>query len=358
MLNVTQSYLPSKKKYKSYVDDIYSSCHLTNSGPLQKELERRLESYLGVKHVICVANGSVALQVAYKALELRGKVITTPFSFAATSSTLVWEGLEPVYCDIDENTLNLDPNLLESLIDDYTSCILPVHVFGNPCDVENIGKIASEHNLKVIYDAAHAFSVNYLNKSLFSYGDISTVSFHATKIFHTIEGGAIITQCDEIAAKVKRLINFGLEDGKLVDSLGTNAKMNEFEAAMGLCVLDEIEHIKAARRELLLAYNTFLPKYIGRQALISGASELLSYMPVIFKDEKELISVKDALEKNDIYPRRYFYPSLDTIYHTCSMNVQSKSRCVSKRILCLPFYAGMTVEQVKMISAIVSGVLE
>ncbi len=206
MINVTKAFLPNKEKYQSYVDRIFDSGWLTNNGVLVQELEARLKEHLGVKHLICVANGSLALQLAYKALGLKGEVITTPFSFAATTSTLAWEGLKPVFADIDPHSFNLDPKNIESLITKNTSAIVPVHVFGNPCQVEAIQAIADKHNLKVIYDAAHAFGTNYTNQnghtqSVLNYGDISTISFHATKLFHTIEGGAVITNDDELARK-------------------------------------------------------------------------------------------------------------------------------------------------------------
>ncbi|MBE0421182.1 DegT/DnrJ/EryC1/StrS family aminotransferase [Pseudoalteromonas nigrifaciens] len=247
MIPVTKSYLPNKKKYKTYIDRIYDSGWLTNNGSLLKELEQRLKEYLGVKHIILVANGSLALQLAYKSLELKGEVITTPFSFAATTSTLVWEGLKPIFADIDPNSFNIDTNLIEKNITPETSAIVPVHVFGNPCNVEKIQEIAQKHNLKVIYDAAHAFGTEYKGQSVLNYGDISTLSFHATKLFHTIEGGAVITNDDELAQKIRLLMNFGIVSPVKVNSLGTNAKMNEFEAAMGLCVLDEIDLVKSER---------------------------------------------------------------------------------------------------------------
>lgn len=203
MITVTKSYLPNKAKYQAYVDRIFENGWLTNNGSLLQELESRLKNYLGVKHLILVANGSLALQVAYKALELKGEVITTPFSFAATTSTLAWEGLTPVFADIDANTFNIDPKLIEAQITPNTSAIVPVHVFGNPCEVEAIQAIAAKHQLKVIYDAAHAFGVNYKDQSVLNYGDISTLSFHATKLFHTIEGGAVITNDDALAKRIR-----------------------------------------------------------------------------------------------------------------------------------------------------------
>mgnify|MGYP000261033012 CR=1 FL=1 len=248
MINVTKSYLPNIEKYKSYIDEIYKTAWLTNQGPLVQKLEKRLAQYLGVKNIVLVSNGTIALEIAYRALDLKGEVITTPFSFVATTSSLVTNRLTPIFVDIDEKTFNLNPKNIEKKITSRTSAILPVHVFGNACEVEEIKKIANKHNLKVIYDAAHAFDVKYKDKSLLSYGDISTLSFHATKLFHTIEGGALIINDDSLLEKVRYLINFGIKNQEEIPHLGTNAKMNEFEAAMGLCILDDIENIKNSRK--------------------------------------------------------------------------------------------------------------
>jgi dTDP-4-amino-4,6-dideoxygalactose transaminase len=240
MIPVTRPYLPSRERLDKYIDRIYESAWLTNRGPLLQELESRLSEFLDVQHVILVANGSLALQLAYKALELTGEVITTPFTFLATSSTLVWEGLTPVFADISPESLNLDPKKIEALISKKTSAIVPVHVYGNPCDVEAIQSLADKHGLKVIYDAAHAFGVRFKGRSILKYGDVSILSFHATKIFHTIEGGAVVTNDPKIAERLRQLINFGLSGPETIERAGTNAKMNEFEAAMGMAVLDEM----------------------------------------------------------------------------------------------------------------------
>jgi len=229
MIPVTKAYLPNKRKYKSYVDRIFDSGWLTNNGSLLHKLEQRLADHLGVKNIICVANGSLALQVAYKALDLKGEVITTPFSFAATTSTLVWEGLTPVFADIHPSCFNLDPNNIKQLITENTSAILPVHVFGNPCQVEAIQAIADKHNLKVIYDGAHAFGTEYTDQNgetqvVLNHGDISTISFHATKLFHTIEGGAVITNDDELARKIRLLINFGITGPTTIESVAPTPK--------------------------------------------------------------------------------------------------------------------------------------
>jgi dTDP-4-amino-4,6-dideoxygalactose transaminase len=341
MVNVTKTYLPNKEKYKKYVDEIYDSGQITNNGALLQELEKRLAEHLGVKYLICVANGSLALQVAYKALDLKGEVITTPFSFAATAGTLAWEGLKPVFADIDVKSYNLNPDNIESLITDQTSAIVPVHVFGNPCEVEQIQEIADKHNLKVIYDAAHAFGSKYKGKSVLNYGDISTISFHATKLFHTIEGGAIITNDDELAKKIRLLINFGILSPTVIDSVGTNAKMNEFEAAMGLCVLDEIEIIKKQRAEIWKNYQTNLLGLVTFQKWNKHGQNNCAYVPVLFENEAQLLKAEVNLKENNIVARRYFYPSLDTLDYLQSKQVCKHSKDIASRILCLPIYPGL-----------------
>lgn len=347
---VTRPYLPSKEKFKKYIDRIYEQQWLTNNGPLVQELELRLEKYLGVKHVIAVANGSLALQVAYKALDLKGEVITTPFSFAATSSTLVWEGLTPVFCDIEPDTYNIDPKLIKLLVTPNTSAILPVHVFGNPCNVESISLIAREKKLNVIYDAAHAFDVLYKGESILNYGDVSTVSFHATKLFHSIEGGAIITKSDELAEKVRKLINFGIVDVDNIHPMGTNAKMNEFEAAMGLCVLDDIESIKSERKEYEDLYQSLLGGFCKTQSKSKDSITNSAYFPVVFESEELATRLKSLLENNGIFSRRYFYPSLDEVYNVSNCE---NSRILSRRILCLPIYNGLGRDNVIRISNII-----
>ena len=345
MIPVTKSYLPNKTKYKAYIDRIYDSGWLTNNGSLLKELEQRLKEYLGVKHIILVANGSLALQLAYKSLELKGEVITTPFSFAATTSTLVWEGLKPIFADIDPNSFNIDTNLIEKNITPETSAIVPVHVFGNPCNVEKIQEIAQKHNLKVIYDAAHAFGTEYKGQSVLNYGDISTLSFHATKLFHTIEGGAVITNDDELAQKIRLLMNFGIVSPVKVNSLGTNAKMNEFEAAMGLCVLDEIDLVKSERAKIWQKYLSELPyDRLSFQQWNDDSFNNHAYAPVLFNSEIELLNTEIKLKENGIFPRRYFYPSLDTLEYLKSDRICVISRSIASRILCLPIYPGLSAE--------------
>jgi dTDP-4-amino-4,6-dideoxygalactose transaminase len=354
MINVTKTYLPDINKYKKYIDEIYANGWITNNGPLVKKLERRLAEYLGVKNIVLVSNGTVALEIAYRVLGLEKFVITTPFSFVATTSSLVANGLLPIFSDINKETLNIDPKQIESNITPNTSALLPVHVFGNACEVEKIEDIAKKYSLKVVYDAAHAFGVKYKGKSLLNYGDISTISFHATKLFHTIEGGALIINDDELVEKARYLINFGIKNEEEIPHLGINAKMNEFEAAMGLCILDDIDKIIEKRKFLWENYYSKLKDYLTFQKLNENITSYnYSYCPVIFKNEKQLLKIKKALNKNNIFPRRYFYPSLDTLSYIEPKQYCKNSRNISKRILCLPlFYDLKEKEQNKIIKII------
>lgn len=339
MINVTKTYLPDQEKYKQYVDEIYANGWVTNNGPLVQKLEIRLAEYLGVKNIVLVSNGTVALEIAYRTLGLKGFVVTTPFSFVATTSSLVTNGLLPIFADINPRTFNIDPDKIEASITPNTSAILGVHVFGNACEVEKIEKIAQKYNLKVVYDAAHAFDVDYKKASVLNYGDISTLSFHATKLFHTIEGGALIINDDDLVQKARYLINFGIQNAESIPELGTNAKMNEFEAAMGLCVLDDLEQIKESRKMIIERYCTELAGLAQFQEQNENASENYSYFPIILQSEEQLLKVQKALNEKDIFPRRYFYPSLDTLLYIEPKQECKISRDISKKILCLPVYA-------------------
>ncbi len=357
MINVTKTYLPNKEKYKKYVDEIYDNGWVTNNGPLVKKLEKRLAEYLGVKNVVLVANGTAALEIAYRTLDLKGFAITTPFSFVATTSSLVTNGLLPIFADIDPQTLNIDPVNIETQITSHTSAIVPVHVFGNACDVEAIDKIAKKHNLKVIYDAAHAFGVQYKNQSILNYGDISTLSFHATKLFHTIEGGALIINDDELVQKARYLINFGIENAESIPELGTNAKMNEFEAAMGLCMLDEMEIVLQKRKEVYERYEEALTDVVTLPKHNKHATQNYGYFPIILKDEVKLKEVQKALKEEGVFPRRYFYPSLDTLAYIEPKQYMPHSRDISSRILVLPMYPELTQnEQMQIINIVMSSI--
>lgn len=353
MIHVTKTFLPNKEKYQSYVDKIFEAGWITNNGPMVKELEKRLATFLGVKNIVLVSNGTVALEIAYRTLELKGFVITTPFSFVATTSSLVTNGLLPIFCDINSKTLNMDYKKIETLITPNTSAILPVHVFGNACDVEEIQEIANKHNLKVIYDAAHAFGVTYKDKNVLNYGDISTLSFHATKLFHTIEGGALIINDDELVQKARFLINFGIDGVESVKELGTNAKMNEFQAAMGLAVLDEIEAVQNKRKEDFEYYEKYLKNLVDFQLLNVNSKHNYSYCPILLENERKVLEIKEALAKSNIFPRRYFYPSLDTLPYIEPKQYCEISRDISTRILCLPMsYELLQSEQDTIISII------
>ena len=267
MIPVCKPFLPNKYRYLELVDEIFSSGQITNNGRLVQKLENELKNFLGVRNVICVANATLGLQLSYKALGITGNAITTPFSFAATASSLVWENIAPKFVDINKDTFNIDATNIETAIDSRTSAIVPVHVYGNPCNVEKINAIANEHNLRVVYDAAHAFNVSTKDssesKNIMTYGDASIVSFHATKIFQTVEGGAIITQNDELAQKCRKMINFGLDAEKNIAVLGTNIKMNEFQAAMGLCNLEVYHEINAKRKKI---FERYVDKLTGKYA--------------------------------------------------------------------------------------------
>jgi dTDP-4-amino-4,6-dideoxygalactose transaminase len=358
MINVTKSYIPNKEKYKEYVDDILNSAWLTNNGKYVQELEKRLETYLGVKNIVLVSNGTLALQIAYRALALTGEVITTPFTFVATTSSLVWEGLKPIFVDIDKESYCMNSLEIEKSITDKTSAICPVHVFGNACDVETIDKIAKKNNLKVIYDAAHAFDVNYKGNSILNYGDVSTLSFHSTKMFHTIEGGALIIRDDDVYKKVKLLINFGISGPDKIECLGINSKMNEFQAAMGLCILDEFERIKENRKCRYIYYRENLKSNLKFQVLNDNCEWNYSYLPIELKDENELVKVKDALNRNGIFPRRYFYPSLESLNYIIETYNVPNSSSLSKRILCLPFYDSLDYKDIDNICNIINDAVE
>ena len=353
MINVTKTYLPNKERYQKYVDEIYANGWITNNGPLVNKLEKRLAAYLGVKNIVLVANGTAALEIAYRTLDLKGYAITTPFSFVATTSSLVTNGLKPIFADIDPNTLNIDPKKIEALITPNTSAIVPVHLFGNACDVESIDKIAKKHDLKVVYDAAHAFAVRYKGESILNYGDISTLSFHATKLFHTIEGGALIINDDSLVEKARYLINFGIEDTESIPELGTNAKMNEFEAAMGLCMLEEMEMISQKRKAVYDKYEEELHGLVKFQVQNPDSTQNYGFFPIVLQDEEQTLKLQKALNEQQIFPRRYFYPSLDTLSYIEPKQYAPVARDISNRILALPLYPELDKDdQMKIINIV------
>lgn len=341
MIHVTKTFLPDKKTYLTILDKAWEAGWITNRGQLVLELENKLKQFLNVRHVLAMANGTLPLQLSIKALGLKGEIITTPFSYIATTSSIVWEGCTPVFVDIHPEYLTVDESKIEAAITDETSAILATHVFGNPCDVEAIQAIADKHDLKVIYDAAHCFGVNYKEQSIFNYGNISTCSFHATKIFHTGEGGALFCSNQELYKVLFYHHNFGHKGKEAFQGLGINAKMSELQAAMGLAVLPYMQNHKILRKNIVDTYNTTLPLQLLK--IREHCEWNYSYYPVIFKSEGQLLHVEKALNKARIYPRRYFYPSLNTLdyikYQDCPI-----SESIASRILCLPLYVGLSKE--------------
>lgn len=341
---VTKTFLPPLEEYEKYLEHIWSDNQLTNQGPLIKKLEDKLKKYLNVKYLQIVTNGTLALQIALESLDINeGEIITTPFTYVATISSILWQKCIPVFVDINPKTLCIDPVKIEQAITKKTKAILPVHVFGNPCEVEKIKKIADKHNLKTIYDGAHAFGVKYKNKSLFNYGDISICSFHATKLFHTIEGGCLITNKKEIDQKIDLIKRFGhYGDNHLC--LGLNAKASEFQAAMGLCNLKYVNKIIKLRKEKFKLYDKYLKNKFQTLQINQNIKPNFSYYPIILKTEKETLKIIKKLNDKQIYPRRYFYPSLNTLKY-----IKDKQKCpisedISKRILCLPLYTDLKKE--------------
>lgn len=356
MTYVSKIYMPDKEKFKSYIDGIYESGWLTNNGPLVQELEKKLEAYLGVKNLLCVSNGTDALQLAYLLLGEKGKeVITTPFSFVSTTSAIVAEGLTPVFADIDKETYNLDPKNVEKAINENTCAIAPCHVFGNACDIEAIDTIAKEHDLKVIYDASHAFDVKYKGKHILGYGDISVVSFHATKIFHTIEGAAIVIKDDALYEKAKVMRSYGVDGPDSVGMLGMNSKINEVQAAMGLCMLEEEDKIFADRRKSHEFYTQQLANYVHLQKKSDEATQSYSYFPVVFKSEEEMKKVRAALLEQEIAARQYFKPSLDTLPYIECDAVMENSRDIASRILVIPMHSNVEALVSKIIIETLEG---
>jgi dTDP-4-amino-4,6-dideoxygalactose transaminase len=354
MINVTRSFLPPREEYEQYLDRIWESHWLTNNGPLVKELESKLKEYLGVQFLQFTSNGTIAIQIALKALGIKGKVITTPFSYVATTSTILWEGCEPVFVDIDPQTLCIDPELVEQAIDEDTQAVLATHVYGLPCDVVRLEAIGRKYGIKIIYDAAHAFGCRYKGRSLLDYGDVATCSFHATKVFHTVEGGCVITHDEALDREVALKKSFG-HIGDEHFTLGINGKNSEFHAAMGLAVLPHMQEIIAERKRITETYDQLLQGLpVWRPALPEGLEYNYAYYPVLFENEDTLLKVVEALKQYEIIPRRYFWPSLDDLpYLKTNINCFT-SEDISSRILCLPFYNGITIDIQTRIIKIIS----
>lgn len=353
MIPVTKPFLPLKKDYDLLIEGVWKRQWLTNNGPLLRDLEIKLSKHLCVDNLLFVSNGTIALQLAIKALGLKGEIITTPFTYVATTSSIVWEGCIPVYVDIDKNSLNIDSSKIEAAITENTTAIIATHVYGNPCDVEAIKKIADKYNLKVIYDAAHSFGVKVDGKSIFEYGDVSTCSTHATKLFHTTEGGFVVTKDLNLFKKMDYMRNFGHDGPEKYHGLGINGKNSEFHAAMGLANLKHITAIHDQRKKLTERYHLMLKKFNGIIPLWHKKSvSNYAYYPIIFKSEETLLKCIDALKTNEIFGRRYFYPSLATSLPYVKTIYLKNTDNISKRIFCLPLFHNLNIDDVDLICSI------
>jgi dTDP-4-amino-4,6-dideoxygalactose transaminase len=357
MITVTKTFFPPLADYQEQLQRIWHNQWLTNRGQLVLELEEKLKEYLNVNHILVTNNGTVPIQIALKLLGNGGEIITTPFSYVATTAAIVWENCIPVFVDIHPEYLTIDETKIEAAITDKTTCILATHVFGNPCNVDVIESIAKKHNLKVIYDAAHAFGVTYNGQSVFNYGDVSTCSFHATKLFHTGEGGALFAKDTNLQHQLFYSHNFGHNGTLDYLGLGINGKISELQAAMGLAVLPYMPSILEERKRVVDFYNQNLD--IAKVQLLKirkNTNWNYSYYPVLFKDEATLLKVQKALNDNQIFPRRYFYPSLNTINYikTKSMPI---SEGIASRVLCLPLYVELTKEDTTKIVSILNSIV-
>lgn len=353
---VTQPSLPPLSEYVSILEGVWERGILTHNGPMVQQLEKDLIAYLNVKNLVAVTNGTIAIQLAIRALNLSGEIITTPFTWIATVSSIMWEKCTPVFADVQPDTFNIDPQKIEEKITDKTSAILPVHVFSNPCDVEAIQKIADKHNLKVIYDAAHAMCVDYQGKSILEYGDITATSFHATKIFQSGEGGACITNDQILYERLRRLRFFGHDENKDIVDEGINGKMTEVHASLGLASLKWLKDVLQDRRDKYELYMNLLGKAsVVEFQKFHADSYNYSYMPVLFEDEGKMLAVAARLNKHNIYPRRYFYPALNTVKFLSVAERFPVAENLASRILCLPLYYTLEIEEIEDICRLIVG---
>jgi dTDP-4-amino-4,6-dideoxygalactose transaminase len=356
MIPVTKSFLPPIEEYMAQVQRAYNNGWLTNRGELVLELEDKLTGYLQLEQakILLMNNGTIPIQIALKCLAQGGEVITTPFSYVATTSAIVWEGCTPVFVDIHPEYLTIDETKIEQAITEKTTCILATHVFGNPCNVEEIERIAKKHKLKVIYDGAHAFGVNYKGKSIFEYGDVTTCSFHATKLFHTGEGGALFCKDQALFHQLYYSHNFGHDGPLSFHGLGINGKMSELQAAMGLAVFPYMPEILEGRSRVVSWYDEFLKLESLEQIKIRKETNWNSaYYPVLFESENHLLEIEKSLHDIEVFPRRYFYPSLTNLPYVPPSSCEIASS-VSSRILCLPLFYGLSEHEVKRIASIIN----
>ncbi len=360
---VTQPSLPPLQEFIPYLEAIWANKILTNGGPFHQQLEQALCDYLGVKHICLFTNATIALVTALQALRITGEVITTPYSFVATSHSLVWNGIKPVFVDIHPDTLNLDPARIEAAITPQTTAIMPVHCYGHPCNVEAIQKIADNYNLKVIYDAAHAFGVQDAGGSVLRHGDLSVLSFHATKVFNTFEGGAIICPDAKTKIRIDQLKNFGHVGETTVVAPGINGKMSEFNAALGLLQLKYIDHVLALRKTIDAAYREDLEKVKGIHCLNNSGEKVLnySYFPILVNADYPLSrdALNQKLKEVGINPRRYFYPLISEFpmyrglssAHSANLPVATAA---SSQVLCLPIYPDLSISTVHEITRFIA----
>ena len=359
MINVTRSSMPEFSEYCEEIKDIWESRWLTNNGVKHRELESKLCDYLKTPNTTLFVNGHLALEMVIDAMNLTGEVITTPFTFASTTHAIVRNGLTPVFCDINPDDYTIDVEKIESLITEKTSAIIPVHVYGTICDYKKIMQIAKKHNLKVIYDAAHAFGVEVDGQGVATLGDASMFSFHATKVFNTIEGGAVTYKDETLKAKLNNLKNFGIKNAEIVEAVGGNAKMNEFSAAMGLCNLRHIDEEIAKRKT---AYDRYFERLCGVKGIKllktqEGVKPNYAYFPIVFDGYKfTRDEVDERLRENDIIARKYFYPLTNSFdCYDYDANETPIALDVSKKVLTVPMYAGLSIEEVDKICDIILG---
>lgn len=354
MINVTKTFLPLQEEYNAILKRAWDNGWITNRGILVKELEAKLAEYLKIPNIIATTNGTLPLQIAIKALKLKGEIITTPFSYVASTSSIVWEGCKPIFVDIHSEYLSIDETKIEAAITKDTSAILATHVFGNPCNIEAIEIIAKKYNLIVIYDAAHCFGVTYKDESIFNFGDISTCSFHATKVFHTGEGGALFCNDNALHKQFFYHHNFGHKTDTSFQGLGINAKMSEMQAAMGLAVIPYMDEILSGRKNIVGIYNKHLNNKKLQQLKVRENTQWnYSYYPIIFQNELVLQHVVKKLNESNIFPRRYFYPSLNTLSYIDDQSCPI-SEDIAQRILCLPLYHDLDEKDAKIICDILN----
>lgn len=360
MIHVYRPYLPPIETFHRYVSEIYDSHWVTNDGPLLKRLEARLCERLGVPHVVLVGNGTLAIQLAARALGCAGHGVTTPFTYVATASALQWEGLDVSFGDVDETNWGLSATAVRGAADQHPSVVVPVHVYGIPCDVDGIERAAAEQGARVIYDAAHCFDVSYRGKSLLLHGDASTLSFQATKVFQTAEGGAVVTADAALADEIRQMVNFGQDANRQVCRLGINAKMNELEAAMGLAVLDHYDEMIEQRALVWQRYADRLRGVVQLPPWNEEATRNFSYFPILMADQAQLERTQARLVDQGVMPRRYFHPLLSDmgVFRAPPSAQFPVARQLSERVLCLPVYPGLETTWVDRICEVVAACVD